>query len=159
MTDNSNKTVTASTISESGSNAIITIPETAYYDSNSKISVPIEIIKKNVTSISNSISVGFKASASPGQTNDTSSIFNISGMSTLGISCSFYNDAETGGNNFGDPWYQAYYTVYGDGTQLTRWNKNQTVDISGYNTIVVVLHVYAHQFKNSNYINVSLTFS
>lgn len=48
MVNNGGKTVTATTVTESGSNALITIPANAYYSTSSKLSVPIETIKKNI---------------------------------------------------------------------------------------------------------------
>ena len=46
------KTVTASTITENGDNAEITIPSAGYYGTDSKISIPVETIKDEISSIS-----------------------------------------------------------------------------------------------------------
>lgn len=51
MLNNGGKTVSTSTIEESGDDALISIPTNAYYSTSSKISVPIETIKKEVPSV------------------------------------------------------------------------------------------------------------
>ena len=48
MVNKSGTTTTASTVTESGDNALITIPANGYYSTSSKISVPIETIKNEV---------------------------------------------------------------------------------------------------------------
>ena len=53
MTNKAGTTTAATTVTESGDNALITIPANGYYSTSSKISVPIETIKNEVTSISN----------------------------------------------------------------------------------------------------------
>lgn len=49
------KTVTASTITENGENAEITIPSAGYYDIDSKVSIPVKTIKDEISSISNNL--------------------------------------------------------------------------------------------------------
>ena len=56
MANYAGKTVTASMITEKGDNAEITIPQAGYYGTNSKVSIPVETIKKDVTSINNNAS-------------------------------------------------------------------------------------------------------
>ena len=58
MVNKSNSTVSASTVAESGSNAIIAIPIAGYYDTDSKLSVPVETIKKQVSALNSSITNG-----------------------------------------------------------------------------------------------------
>ena len=55
MANNANKILSATTVTESEdkANALITIPSSGYYDETSQISVPVEIIKNEVSSISN----------------------------------------------------------------------------------------------------------
>ena len=48
MENYSGQTVTASTITENGENAEITIPQAGYYGTDSKVSIPVETIKNNV---------------------------------------------------------------------------------------------------------------
>ena len=48
MANKSGQTVTTNTVTQSGENAFITVPESGYYDNTSKISVPIETIQNNV---------------------------------------------------------------------------------------------------------------
>ena len=55
MTNKSGTTTTASTVTESGDNALITIPANGYYSTGSKISVPIETIKSQLPSLTGSI--------------------------------------------------------------------------------------------------------
>ena len=52
MANKSGATVSATTVAESGENALITIPNSGYYDTNSKVSVPIETIKSNINGLS-----------------------------------------------------------------------------------------------------------
>ncbi len=47
------QTVTASTITENGENAEITIPQAGYYGTDSKVSIPVEKIKDNIGTINN----------------------------------------------------------------------------------------------------------
>ena len=54
MVSKANTTVAATTVSESGSNALITIPTAGYYDTNSKLQVPVETIKKQVSALNSS---------------------------------------------------------------------------------------------------------
>ena len=51
MVDKGGSTVTASTVAQNGDNAEITIPTTGYYNTSSKLSVPIETLKNNVSSL------------------------------------------------------------------------------------------------------------
>ena len=51
MKNNSGNKISATKIEEENTNALITIPEAGYYDTNSKISIPITSIKSNVTSL------------------------------------------------------------------------------------------------------------
>ena len=51
MANKSGSTVNATTVTESGTNALITMPSNGYYSTSSKISVPIETIKNNVSSL------------------------------------------------------------------------------------------------------------
>ena len=55
MENYSGKTITASRIVENGSNAEITIPLAGYYGTDSKVSIPVETIKKDVGTINNSL--------------------------------------------------------------------------------------------------------
>jgi hypothetical protein len=57
MSNFSNSVTQATTVEESdgGTDAIITIPSVGYYDGTSKISVPIETLKTNVSSLSSNI--------------------------------------------------------------------------------------------------------
>ena len=55
MVNNAGKTVVASNITESGSNAEITIPEEGYYGIDSKVSIPVEKIKSEVGSINSGL--------------------------------------------------------------------------------------------------------
>ena len=55
MADKANTTVAATTVSENGSNALITVPVAGYYDTNSKLQVPVETIKKQVSALNNSL--------------------------------------------------------------------------------------------------------
>ena len=54
MANNANKTISATTVTESDdkTNALISIPSSGYYDINSKVSVPIETIKNSVNDLS-----------------------------------------------------------------------------------------------------------
>lgn len=55
MTNKSNTTTAASTVTEDGSNAKIQIPESGYYDANnSYITVPVETLKKEVSALNSS---------------------------------------------------------------------------------------------------------
>lgn len=47
------QTVIANTITENGANAEITIPSKGYYGTDSKVSIPVETIKDEISSISN----------------------------------------------------------------------------------------------------------
>ena len=47
MANYAGKTVTASSITENGKNAEVTIPQAGYYGTDSKISIPLETIKKD----------------------------------------------------------------------------------------------------------------
>ena len=49
MENYAGKTVSASTITESGENALITIPQNGYYSTSSKISVPVSEISSNLS--------------------------------------------------------------------------------------------------------------
>ena len=51
MANKSGTTVSSTTVTESGENALITIPSNGYYSTSSKISVPIETIKNEVDSL------------------------------------------------------------------------------------------------------------
>ena len=51
MANKAGATVSATTVTESGTNALITIPSNGYYDTSSKISVPIETIKDSVSNL------------------------------------------------------------------------------------------------------------
>ena len=51
MANYAGKTVTASKVTENGANAEITVPSAGYYGTDSKVSVPIETIKNNVSSL------------------------------------------------------------------------------------------------------------
>ena len=55
MANNANKTLSATTVTESEdkTNALIAIPSSGYYDETSQISVPVETIKNNVSTINN----------------------------------------------------------------------------------------------------------
>ena len=56
MTNKSNSTTAASTVTEDGSNAKIQIPASGYYDANnSYITVPVETLKKEVSALNSSI--------------------------------------------------------------------------------------------------------
>jgi hypothetical protein len=57
MSNFSNSVTQATTVeeSDSGTDAIITIPSVGYYDGTSKISVPIDTLKTNVSSLSSNI--------------------------------------------------------------------------------------------------------
>ena len=61
MTNKSGTTTTASTVTESGTNALISIPSNGYYSTSSKISVPIETIKNEVSSLGNVIILNEKS--------------------------------------------------------------------------------------------------
>ena len=50
MENYAGQTLTATTITESGENAEITIPQAGYYDTTSKISVPVNVINSNLKS-------------------------------------------------------------------------------------------------------------
>ena len=54
MANKANTTVAAATVSENGSNALITVPVAGYYDTNSKLQVPVETIKKQVSALNSS---------------------------------------------------------------------------------------------------------
>lgn len=54
MPNKANTTVAATTVSESGSNALITVPVSGYYDTDSKLQVPVETIKKQVSALNSS---------------------------------------------------------------------------------------------------------
>ena len=58
MANKSGATVSATTVTESGTNALISIPSNGYYDTNSKISVPIETIKNEVSSLGGTYKIG-----------------------------------------------------------------------------------------------------
>lgn len=60
MVSKAGATVSASVVTESGDNALISIPTTGYYDTSSKISVPIETIKNNVSQLNSSVSFQLK---------------------------------------------------------------------------------------------------
>ena len=51
------KTVTASTVKQNGTNAEITIPSAGYYGTDSKISVPVETIKNNVSELNSKMQI------------------------------------------------------------------------------------------------------
>ena len=54
----SGATVSATTVIESGTNALISIPSNGYYSTSSKISVPIETIKNEVSSLGGTYKIG-----------------------------------------------------------------------------------------------------
>ena len=61
MTNKSNTTTAASTVTEDGSNAKIQIPESGYYDANnSYITVPVETLKKEVSALNSSLDEAMK---------------------------------------------------------------------------------------------------
>ena len=66
MTNKSNSTTAASTVTEDGSNAKIQIPASGYYDANnSYITVPVETLKKEVSALnSSSFTVAAQTNAS-----------------------------------------------------------------------------------------------
>ena len=65
MANNANKTLSATTVTESGTNALITIPSNGYYSTSSKISVPIETIKNEVSNLSNELIIKSYTLTSP----------------------------------------------------------------------------------------------
>ena len=61
MTNKSNSTTAASTVTEDGSNAKIQIPASGYYDANnSYITVPVETLKKEVSALNSSLDDAMK---------------------------------------------------------------------------------------------------
>lgn len=54
MTNKGGSTTTATTVTESGDNALISIPEAGYYTTGSKLSVPVETLKNEVSSLNSS---------------------------------------------------------------------------------------------------------
>ena len=57
MANKAGATVTASIVTESGTNALITIPSNGYYSTSSKISVPIETIKNEVSDLGSNFEI------------------------------------------------------------------------------------------------------
>ncbi|MEE1256226.1 MAG: hypothetical protein UHN47_06910 [Lachnospiraceae bacterium] len=56
MKDKSGTTTAATTVTENGDNALITIPESGYYTTGSTLSVPVETLKNEVSSLNSSLS-------------------------------------------------------------------------------------------------------
>ena len=118
MTNKSGATVSATTITESGANALITIPENAYYSTSSKISVPIQTIKNEVSSIQNNIKSLVTSTLGRSQTftytfqKDARVIFCFAGATSTGRAGLTFNI--TGGTIIYD-----YCGAYQDGNNWT----------------------------------------
>ena len=97
MANNTNKTLSATTVveSEDKTNALITIPSGGYYDETSQISVPIETIKNNVSIGGSLKSTEFYQTIAVGGYNTTSTkTYTISGTGTLFLEVDFVSNNE-----------------------------------------------------------------
>lgn len=96
MANKGGTTTAATSVTESGTNALITIPANGYYTTSSKISVPVETIKNNVSSLNSSFVISF-----PGETVGTTTTttthsktatISLSWQGVLYLKCAYYGD-------------------------------------------------------------------
>lgn len=118
MVDKSNETTAASTVSEDGTNAKIQIPASGFYNKdNSYITVPVETLKKEVTSLNSS---SFVVTA---QTNAGESIRITAAMEAP------YNGYYKIGNCSSDMWDQNYMDVSLNTDSYTYVSKGQVIGV------------------------------
>lgn len=111
MTNKSNSTTAASTVTEDGSNAKIQIPASGYYDANnSYITVPVETLKKEVSALNSSsvyylgTGTSFDVSNIPGYQNLTKDNFIVCACSLSGSGTGGYHfNSVTESTNFSMP--------------------------------------------------------
>lgn len=111
MTNKSNSTTAASTVTEDGSNAKIQIPASGYYDANnSYITVPVETLKKEVSALNSSsvyylgTGTSFDVSNIPGYQNLTKDNFIVCACSLSGSGTGgYYFNSVTESTNFSMP--------------------------------------------------------
>lgn len=108
MTDNGGSTTSATTVTESGDNALITIPIAGYYDASSKLSVPIETLKNEVSSLNSSIAL----IATNTQNNNTNAI------ETVDVKSLYPDDYQT-------------FTIDNFIIETTNWNAAEVSGASG----------------------------
>lgn len=111
MTNKSNSTTAASSVTEDGSNAKIQIPASGYYDANnSYITVPVETLKKEVSALNSSsvyylgTGTSFDVSNIPGYQNLTKDNFIVCACSLSGSGTGGYHfNSVTESTNFSMP--------------------------------------------------------
>ena len=111
MTNKSNSTTAASSVTEDGSNAKIQIPASGYYDANnSYITVPVETLKKEVSALNSSsvyylgTGTSFDVSNIPGYQNLTKDNFIVCACSLSGSGTGgYYFNSVTESTNFSMP--------------------------------------------------------
>ena len=111
MTNKSNSTTAASSVTEDGSNAKIQIPASGYYDANnSYITVPVETLKKEVSALNSSsvyylgAGTSFDVSNIPGYQNLTKDNFIVCACSLSGSGTGgYYFNSVTESTNFSMP--------------------------------------------------------
>ena len=128
MANKSGATVSATTVTESGTNALISIPANGYYDTNSKISVPIETIKNNVDSLNNCYMELVSDTFSFDSTNfyKKKLILKNNNCTTINVSYGAYV-------NTGIDWRFGVY----DANTSTRLGGTGNVNIAGYENIFI----------------------
>ena len=128
MANKSGATVSATTVTESGTNALISIPSNGYYSTSSKISVPIETIKNNVDSLNNCYMELVSDTFSFDSTNfyKKKLILKNNNCTTINVSYGAYV-------NTGIDWRFGVY----DANTSTRLGGTGNVNIAGYENIFI----------------------
>ena len=120
MANKAGTTTAVSTVTESGTNALITIPANGYYSTSSKISVPISTIQNNVTETIKSVtgvSVNANISGTSGNISACDSmIIKIGGSNFPNVFMGPYNRADGNKTGLSTKFYGTW-----DGSSLQTW--------------------------------------
>ena len=161
MTNKSNSTTAASTVTEDGSNAKIQIPASGYYDANnSYITVPVETLKKEVSALNSSYVVISNRIQKEHNSNPNNVTYTCSGDGYL-FAVSTIFDGGNGGNAsinvtkattisaLNTPWdffsnyssgVRAVYKITKGSVVTITSNTNSFDGLRGYETFAVVIY-------------------
>ena len=135
MENYSGQTVTASTITENGENAEITIPQEGYYGTDSKVSISVEKIKENINSISDLNTVSGRIITGDGASEYATQI-PVGGYKQVSFT------------TLSDGSILAYGIKNGNSTYLGTSSKNveETITIEGYDSISFKSSINTYQY-------------
>ena len=134
MENYAGQTITATTITESGENALITIPQNGYYSTSSKISVPVSEINSNLKSeiiddfsLKNGIYAYYGYSSNYDYT-----VFDVTNFDNVTINIT---------NSNGLAYITSFFNVYIDDVKQTLSNNVSTIDLDVSGKSKLKIHV------------------